>query len=118
MLYQPPFHPPTCFLCSEASNFCTINLHLYVSIADSQQHKDLSHPVHADNCVLDEVKGECNKVSPAYTWRDYRLVIFTWFVTPTFSVHSAILYINEEFEGGKFFFAHSTKKLTPQVRGC
>ena len=28
---------------------------------------------------------------------------------------SAILYLNGDFEGGKFFFAHSTKDLTPQV---
>ena len=34
--------------------------------------EDLSHPVHSDNCVLDEATGECNKVPPAYTWRDYR----------------------------------------------
>ena len=31
---------------------------------------DLSHPVHADNCIL--TNGECIKKSPAYTWRDYR----------------------------------------------
>ena len=28
---------------------------------------------------------------------------------------SAILYLNDDFEGGKFFFAHSTADLTPQV---
>ena len=33
---------------------------------------------------------------------------------------SAILYLNEDFVGGKFFFAHGTKDLTPEVscRGC
>ena len=28
---------------------------------------------------------------------------------------SAILYLNNEFEGGEFFFAHSTKDLSPEV---
>ena len=39
---------------------------------------DLSHPVHSDNCVLDEATGECNKIPPAYTWRDYRLVVHSY----------------------------------------
>lgn len=61
---------------------------------------DLSHPVHSDNCVLDEALGECLKKAPAYTWRDY----------------SAILYLNGgDFEGGRFFFAHSPKDLSPQA---
>lgn len=33
---------------------------------------DLSHPVHADNCVLDPDTGECWREPPAYTYRDYR----------------------------------------------
>jgi leucine proline-enriched proteoglycan (leprecan) len=37
-----------------------------------QNRDDLSHPVHSDNCVLDARTGECNKIPPAYTWRDYR----------------------------------------------
>lgn len=41
--------------------------------ADGQEfRKDLSHPVHADNCVLDAATGKCEKEQPAYTWRDYR----------------------------------------------
>lgn len=28
---------------------------------------------------------------------------------------SALLYLNNEFEGGDFFFAHSTKDLSPEV---
>ena len=36
--------------------------------------RDLSHPVHSDNCILNEATGECDKVPPAYTWRDYRSV--------------------------------------------
>lgn len=35
---------------------------------------DLSHPVHADNCVLDPDTGECWREPPAYTYRDYRWV--------------------------------------------
>lgn len=36
---------------------------------------DLSHPVHADNCVLDPDTGECWREPPAYTYRDYRWVV-------------------------------------------
>ncbi|MEE6501544.1 hypothetical protein FKM82_004237, partial [Ascaphus truei] len=32
---------------------------------------DLSHPIHADNCLLDPEANECWKESPAYTYRDY-----------------------------------------------
>nr|XP_033341231.1 prolyl 3-hydroxylase 2-like isoform X2 [Megalopta genalis] len=49
---------------------------------------DLSHQVHADNCLLND-QNDCIHESPAYTWRDY----------------SAILYLNEDFQGGEFFFA-------------
>ncbi|KAJ3639489.1 hypothetical protein Zmor_002848 [Zophobas morio] len=49
---------------------------------------DLSHPIHADNCiVLDD--NYCKKSSPAYTWRDY----------------SAIIFLNDDFEGGEFIFS-------------
>ena len=44
----------------------------YLTTGMQENRKDLSHPVHSDNCVLDEAMGECNKVPPAYTWRDYR----------------------------------------------
>ena len=86
---------------------------------------DLSHPVHSDNCILNEATGECHKLPPAYTWRDYRCVFACMFVCVCVFVHlwirssfffsSAILYLNGEFEGGEFFFAHSTKDLTPDV---
>lgn len=33
---------------------------------------DLSHPVHADNCLLVSEMNECIKEPPAYTHRDYR----------------------------------------------
>ncbi|XP_021914351.1 prolyl 3-hydroxylase 1-like isoform X2 [Zootermopsis nevadensis] len=52
-----------------------------------RNRSDMSHAVHADNCKLLE-SGECLKVPPAYTWRDF----------------SAILYLNEDFEGGEFIF--------------
>ncbi|XP_059168498.1 prolyl 3-hydroxylase 1-like isoform X2 [Physella acuta] len=54
--------------------------------------EDLSHPVHADNCNLNE-DGSCTKGFPAFTQRDY----------------SALLYLNADFEGGEFFFAHANK---------
>ncbi len=41
-------------------------------LGKQESHRDLSHPVHSDNCILDDLTGECNKVAPAYTWRDYR----------------------------------------------
>lgn len=75
--------------------------HLVCRTANSDAplvRSDLSHPVHADNCVLDQNLGVCDKVPPAYTWRDY----------------SAILYLNEDFQGGKFFFAHGPKDLSPE----
>lgn len=38
-----------------------------------QDHRnDLSHPIHADNCLLDPDANECWKEPPAYTYRDYR----------------------------------------------
>lgn len=39
---------------------------------EQDQRMDLSHPVHADNCVLDPDTGECWREPPAYTYRDYR----------------------------------------------
>ena len=82
--------------------------------------QDLSHPVHADNCILDEKAGDCLKISPAYTWRDYRYLfpsiqckkLLFIFLMP---FNSAILYLNGDIEGGEFFFAHSPKDISPQV---
>ncbi|MPC27313.1 Prolyl 3-hydroxylase 1 [Portunus trituberculatus] len=56
---------------------------------------DLSHEVHADNCILQN-SGECLRVPPAYTYRDY----------------SAILYLNDDFEGGEFIFTQDMSGLT------
>ncbi|KAG7199780.1 hypothetical protein KM043_000443 [Ampulex compressa] len=56
------------------------------------ERHDLSHEIHADNCIADD-EGACHRESPAFTWRDY----------------SAILYLNDDFEGGEFFFAERGK---------
>nr|XP_026691137.1 leprecan protein isoform X3 [Ciona intestinalis] len=64
------------------------------------ERTDLSHPVHSDNCLLKE-NGSCLKERPAYTWRDY----------------SAILYLNDEFEGGEFIMTDATaRRVKVQVR--
>ncbi|XP_049628110.1 prolyl 3-hydroxylase 3 [Suncus etruscus] len=55
---------------------------------EQSQRMDLSHPVHADNCVLDPDTGECWQEPPAYTYRDY----------------SGLLYLNDDFQGGNLFF--------------
>ncbi|XP_072282035.1 prolyl 3-hydroxylase 1 [Pyxicephalus adspersus] len=65
--------------------------------------KDLSHPVHVDNCILNAEAMMCIKEHPAYTFRDY----------------SAILYLNGDFEGGNFYFTELdaktvTAEVTPQ----
>uniref|UniRef100_UPI0035901F86 prolyl 3-hydroxylase 1-like n=1 Tax=Myxine glutinosa TaxID=7769 RepID=UPI0035901F86 len=61
---------------------------------------DLSHPVHADNCVLNTEFEECRKEPPAYTYRDY----------------SAILYLNDNFDGGKFIFTTLNEMITAEVQ--
>ncbi|XP_012714071.3 prolyl 3-hydroxylase 1 [Fundulus heteroclitus] len=65
-----------------------------------ENRKDLSHPVHVDNCVLVSELKECKKEPPAYTHRDY----------------SAILYLNDDFEGGEFIFTElDAKTVTAEV---
>ncbi|KAF5293323.1 hypothetical protein FQR65_LT10988 [Abscondita terminalis] len=49
---------------------------------------DFSHAIHADNCNIMS-NGFCQKSFPAYTWRDY----------------SAIIYLNNNFDGGEFIFS-------------
>ncbi|XP_075717905.1 prolyl 3-hydroxylase 2 isoform X2 [Rhinoderma darwinii] len=62
---------------------------------------DLSHPIHADNCLLDPEANECWKESPAYTYRDY----------------SALLYLNGDFEGGEFVFTQmDAKTVTASIK--
>ncbi|KAK7907418.1 hypothetical protein WMY93_016030 [Mugilogobius chulae] len=72
------------------------------AIDENQENRsDLSHPVHVDNCVLVSELNECIKEPPAYTHRDY----------------SAILYLNEDFEGGDFIFTElDAKTVTAEVR--
>uniref|UniRef100_A0A8C4S5Z1 procollagen-proline 3-dioxygenase n=1 Tax=Erpetoichthys calabaricus TaxID=27687 RepID=A0A8C4S5Z1_ERPCA len=71
------------------------------AIAEKQEgREDLSHPVHVDNCMLQSEALECIKEPPAYTHRDY----------------SAILYLNNEFEGGEFIFTElDAKTITAEV---
>ncbi|XP_045931200.1 prolyl 3-hydroxylase 1 [Micropterus dolomieu] len=66
-----------------------------------EERKDLSHPVHVDNCLLVSELNDCIKEPPAYTNRDY----------------SAILYLNDDFEGGDFIFTElDAKTVTAEVR--
>ncbi|XP_007935315.1 prolyl 3-hydroxylase 3 [Orycteropus afer afer] len=68
---------------------------------EQEQRMDLSHPVHADNCVLDPDTGECWREPPAYTYRDY----------------SGVLYLNDDFQGGNLFFTEpNALTVTAQVR--
>uniref|UniRef100_K7G6R6 procollagen-proline 3-dioxygenase n=1 Tax=Pelodiscus sinensis TaxID=13735 RepID=K7G6R6_PELSI len=61
---------------------------------------DLSHPVHADNCLLDPEGKECWREPPAYVYRDY----------------SGILYLNDDFLGGDLFFTElDAVTVTAQV---
>ncbi|KAG7229684.1 hypothetical protein INR49_012731 [Caranx melampygus] len=72
------------------------------AIDEKQEDRDdLSHPVHVDNCLLVSELNECIKEPPAYTHRDY----------------SAILYLNDDFEGGDFIFTElDAKTVTAEVR--
>ncbi|XP_029434155.1 prolyl 3-hydroxylase 1 [Rhinatrema bivittatum] len=72
------------------------------AIEDKQEgRKDESHAVHVDNCNLNAEALMCVKEFPAYTFRDY----------------SAILYLNEDFEGGNFYFTElDAKTVTAEVR--
>lgn len=83
-----------------------------------EDREDLSHPVHADNCLLVSELNECFKEPPAYTHRDFRYPqgyfsagvsqhhpLFTlWYSCAVILCFSAILYLNEDFEGGDFIF--------------
>uniref|UniRef100_A0A8C9NJE6 procollagen-proline 3-dioxygenase n=1 Tax=Serinus canaria TaxID=9135 RepID=A0A8C9NJE6_SERCA len=66
-----------------------------------ERRNDLSHPIHADNCLLDPEANECWKEPPAYTFRDY----------------SALLYMNADFEGGEFIFTEmDAKTVTASIK--
>lgn len=51
-----------------------------------------SHEIHADNCWLQR-DGSCVRSHPAFYWRHY----------------SALLYLNDDFEGGEFIFSEDPK---------
>ncbi|XP_033752715.1 prolyl 3-hydroxylase 2-like [Pecten maximus] len=55
--------------------------------------EDLSHPIHGDSCDFNPDLGVCSKETAAYPWRTY----------------SVVVYFNDNFEGGKFFFANADK---------
>lgn len=66
----------------------------HASFSDSPMNRtDFSHEIHADNCLISN-DGFCHREDPAYTWRDY----------------SAILYLNDDFDGGEFFFVENQRK--------
>uniref|UniRef100_G1NMU8 procollagen-proline 3-dioxygenase n=1 Tax=Meleagris gallopavo TaxID=9103 RepID=G1NMU8_MELGA len=70
-------------------HFSFTHLVCRTAIEEEQEGRmDLSHPVHADNCLLDPEVKECWKEPPAYVYRDY----------------SGILYLNNDFRGGSLFF--------------
>ncbi|KAI1885775.1 hypothetical protein AGOR_G00207270 [Albula goreensis] len=62
---------------------------------------DLSHPVHVDNCLLEPETRQCWREPPAFTHRDL----------------SALLYLNDDFEGGDLFFTdRDAKTVTAKVK--
>uniref|UniRef100_A0A4W4FMJ6 procollagen-proline 3-dioxygenase n=1 Tax=Electrophorus electricus TaxID=8005 RepID=A0A4W4FMJ6_ELEEL len=62
---------------------------------------DLSHPVHVDNCILEPETRQCWRELPAFTHRDL----------------SAVLYLNDGFEGGEIFFTdRDAKTVTARVK--
>ncbi|KAJ8392916.1 hypothetical protein AAFF_G00071200 [Aldrovandia affinis] len=62
---------------------------------------DLSHPVHVDNCLLEPETRKCWREPPAFTHRDL----------------SALLYLNDDFEGGDLFFTdRDAKTVTATVK--
>ncbi|KAM6967805.1 prolyl 3-hydroxylase 3 [Aplochiton taeniatus] len=68
---------------------------------DQEGRLDLSHPVHVDNCLLEPETRQCWREPPAFTHRDL----------------SAILYLNEDFDGGELFFTdRDAKTVTARVR--
>ena len=45
----------------------------FVLLEENKERKDLSHPVHSDNCLI-RPNGECVRERPAYIQRDYRYI--------------------------------------------
>ncbi|KAM9761987.1 prolyl 3-hydroxylase 2 [Menidia menidia] len=90
------------FVLNSTLHFSYTHLVCRTAITGQQDHRtDLSHPIHADNCLLDPDANECWKEPPAYTYRDY----------------SALLYLNGDFEGGEFIFTEmDAKTVTASVK--
>uniref|UniRef100_UPI00398F3D17 prolyl 3-hydroxylase 2 isoform X2 n=1 Tax=Pristiophorus japonicus TaxID=55135 RepID=UPI00398F3D17 len=90
------------FMLNSTLYFSYTHLVCRTAIEGQQDNRnDLSHPIHADNCLLDPDANECWKEAPAYTYRDY----------------SAILYLNGDFEGGEFIFTElDAKTVTAAVK--
>uniref|UniRef100_A0A672QDT1 procollagen-proline 3-dioxygenase n=1 Tax=Sinocyclocheilus grahami TaxID=75366 RepID=A0A672QDT1_SINGR len=90
------------FMLNSTLHFSYTHLVCRTAISGQQDHRnDLSHPIHADNCLLDPEANECWKEPPAYTYRDY----------------SALLYLNGNFDGGEFIFTEmDAKTVTASVK--
>ncbi|KAK7889471.1 hypothetical protein WMY93_025031 [Mugilogobius chulae] len=90
------------FLLNSTLHFSYTHLVCRTAITGQQDHRnDLSHPIHADNCLLDPEANECWKEPPAYTYRDY----------------SALLYLNGDFDGGEIIFTEmDAKTVTASVK--
>ncbi|XP_037530549.1 prolyl 3-hydroxylase 2 [Nematolebias whitei] len=90
------------FMLNSTLHFSYTHLVCRTAISGQQDHRnDLSHPIHADNCLLDPDAYECWKEPPAYTYRDY----------------SALLYLNGDFDGGEFIFTEmDAKTVTASVK--
>ncbi|KAF6026717.1 LEPRE1 [Bugula neritina] len=69
------------------------------ALDERSSRDDLSHPVHADNCAIQK-DGTCHKTSSSYTHRAY----------------SGLLYLNDNFEGGEFFFTDNHKHEQSSVK--
>ncbi|XP_073341607.1 prolyl 3-hydroxylase 3 [Pagrus major] len=68
---------------------------------DQEGRLDLSHPVHVDNCLLEPETKQCWREPPAFIHRDL----------------SAVLYLNDNFDGGQLFFTNrDAKTVTARVK--
>ncbi|NWQ78826.1 P3H2 hydroxylase, partial [Columbina picui] len=60
------------FMLNSTLYFSYTHLVCRTALSGQQERRnDLSHPIHADNCLLDPEANECWKEPPAYTFRDY-----------------------------------------------
>lgn len=66
---------------------------------DENRDKDLSHPVHSDNCMIQD-DGTCVPDDLTFSQRHY----------------SALMYLNGDFDGGEFFFAHNNRSEQVSLR--